>query len=112
LLVNLWPDLAVHRFAFFRYRFRFRSQEESLRAGLIGMAKQEEPIRRFETLPGMGWIGRQPFLRKARHAEALSSWLALQGNSYALRQGSRISDLRLEIVSILDCGLVIVSIAG
>ena len=32
------------------------AQEESLRAGLIGMAKQEEPIRRFETLPGMGWI--------------------------------------------------------
>ena len=33
-----------------------RTQEESLRAGLIGLAKQEEPIRRFETLPGMGWI--------------------------------------------------------
>ena len=32
------------------------TQEESLRAGLIGLAKQEEPIRRFETLPGMGWI--------------------------------------------------------
>ena len=32
------------------------TQEESLRAGLISLAKQEEPIRRFEKLPGMGWI--------------------------------------------------------
>jgi len=31
-------------------------QEVSMREGLIGLAKNEEPIRRFEALPGMGWI--------------------------------------------------------
>lgn len=31
-------------------------QESFLRAGLIGLAKNEEPIRRFTALPGMGWI--------------------------------------------------------
>jgi len=32
------------------------AQEEILRAGLIGLAKQEEAVRRFEALPGLGWI--------------------------------------------------------
>jgi transposase len=31
-------------------------QEESLREELIGLAKNEEPVRRFQELPGMGWI--------------------------------------------------------
>lgn len=31
-------------------------QEDSLREGLIGLAQNEEPIRRFVALPGMGWI--------------------------------------------------------
>jgi transposase len=31
-------------------------QEVSMREGLIGLAKNEEPIRRFAALPGMGWI--------------------------------------------------------
>ncbi|MGI9428006.1 MAG: transposase [Bythopirellula sp.] len=35
---------------------QFTVQEEILRAGLIRLAKQEEPVRRFEALPGMGWI--------------------------------------------------------
>jgi transposase len=32
------------------------TQEISMREGLIGLAKNEEPVRRFEALPGMGWI--------------------------------------------------------
>ena len=32
------------------------AQEKTLRAGLIGLAKQQEPICRFEVLAGMGWI--------------------------------------------------------
>lgn len=31
-------------------------QEESLREELIGRARNEEPVRRFEELPGIGWI--------------------------------------------------------
>jgi transposase len=31
-------------------------QEDFLREGLIGLAQNQEPIRRFVALPGMGWI--------------------------------------------------------
>jgi transposase len=31
-------------------------QEDSLRKELIGLAKHEEPVRRFQALPGVGWI--------------------------------------------------------
>lgn len=31
-------------------------QEEQLRGELVRLARREEPVRRFEELPGMGWI--------------------------------------------------------
>jgi transposase len=32
------------------------AQEESLREELTGLARREEPVRRFQELPGVGWI--------------------------------------------------------
>lgn len=32
------------------------AQEGQLRTELIGAARQEEPVRRFEALPGVGWV--------------------------------------------------------
>ena len=33
-----------------------RTQEERLRAELVRLARREEPVRRFEQLPGFGWV--------------------------------------------------------
>lgn len=38
-----------------------RDQEDALREELIGMAKNEEPVRRFQELPGIAWIRAMTF---------------------------------------------------
>lgn len=34
----------------------YRTQEEDLRAELVRLARREEPVRRFQEVPGFGWI--------------------------------------------------------
>lgn len=52
-------------------------QEVSMREGLIGLAKSEEPIRRFEALPGVDWIRSVTFYAYIDTPERFSSKAAL-----------------------------------
>jgi transposase len=53
------PDQGAYRSGIQRIHDIFRlmlDQEEALREELIGLAQNEEPVRRFQELPGFGWI--------------------------------------------------------
>jgi transposase len=49
--------LLRHGWEFVRQMYQLLlTQEELLRATLVGVARNIEPVRRFEALPGIGWI--------------------------------------------------------
>lgn len=59
LALHRLPDQRVYRAGIQRVHDVFRTmfdQEEALREELIGLAQNEEPVRRFQELPGFGWI--------------------------------------------------------
>ena len=59
LALERLPDPRLCRTGIGRVHDVFRlmlEQEEALREELIGLAQNEEPVRRFRELPGFGWI--------------------------------------------------------
>lgn len=57
-LQKLPGDAPLHeRFTMIRQLYELLlAQEDQLRTGLIGRAQNFEPVRRFQEVPGMGWI--------------------------------------------------------
>ena len=59
---RLWRKLPQRQSLFTNLEFvlqiyqQMHQQEEMLRGQLIRLARREEPVRRFEELPGIGWI--------------------------------------------------------